>query len=86
MVPFLEFSGSRWVAGALATPVVWYSGFGFHRAAWMNLRHGSTTMDTLVSMGTLSAWLWSIVVLFSGSDGHVYFRDRSRNHRADPSR
>ncbi len=73
MVPFLEFSGSRWVAGALATPVVFYSGFGFHRAAWMNLRHGSTTMDTLVSMGTLSAWLWSIVVLFSGSDGHVYF-------------
>ncbi len=73
MVPFLDFSGSRWVAGALASPVVFYSGFGFHRAAWMNLRHGSTTMDTLVSMGTLSAWTWSMVVLLSGSDGHVYF-------------
>ncbi len=73
MVPFLEFTGGRWVAGILATPVVWYSGSGFHRAAWMNLRHGSTTMDTLVSMGTLSAWFWSMTVLLSGSDGHVYF-------------
>jgi len=73
MVPWFDFAGSRWVVGLLATPVVFYSGFGFHRAAWMNIRHGSTTMDTLVSMGTLSAWTWSTVVLLSGSDGHVYF-------------
>ncbi len=77
MVPLLEFSGSRWVAAVLATPVVWYSGLGFHRAAWMNLRHGSTTMDTLISMGTLSAWLWSMTVLLSGGDGHIYFETAS---------
>ncbi|MFQ5556220.1 MAG: heavy metal translocating P-type ATPase, partial [Acidimicrobiales bacterium] len=73
IVPFLEFSGARWVVGVLATPIVWYSGFGFHRAAWMNVRHGSTTMDTLVSMGTVSAWTWSTVVLLSGSGGDLYF-------------
>jgi len=74
LVPFLEFSGSRWVVGALATPVVFYSGYGFHRAAWMNIRHGSTTMDTLISMGTLAAWTWSAAVLILSIDGgSVYF-------------
>jgi len=63
MVPPLMFDGWEWLAAALATPVVFWSGWGFHRAAWMNLRHGATTMDTLVSMGTLSAWTWSMVVL-----------------------
>jgi len=66
MVMALQFDGWEWVAFALATPVVFWSGWGFHRAAWMNLRHGSTTMDTLVSMGTLSAWTWSTVVLVAG--------------------
>jgi Cu+-exporting ATPase len=63
MVPALQFDGWEWVVAALATPIVFWCGWGFHRAAWMNLRHGATTMDTLVSMGTLSAWAWSTVVL-----------------------
>ncbi|HSP29310.1 MAG TPA: cation transporter, partial [Ilumatobacteraceae bacterium] len=61
MIPPLMFDGWEWVAAALATPVVFWSGWSFHRATWMNLRHGATTMDTLVSMGTLSAWTWSTV-------------------------
>ena len=65
MIPPLMFDGWEWVAAALATPVVFWSGWSFHRAAWMNLRHGATTMDTLVSMGTLSAWTWSTVVLLA---------------------
>jgi Cu+-exporting ATPase len=65
MVPALQFDKWEWVVGALATPIVFWCGWGFHRAAWMNLRHGSTTMDTLVSMGTLSAWTWSTVVLLA---------------------
>ena len=82
MVPPLHFDGWQWVVAAFATPVIFWSGWGFHRAAWMNLRHGSTTMDTLVSMGTLSAWLWSTVVLLSNvgeldqmteNGHHVYY-------------
>ena len=63
MAPPIQFDGWEWVVAVLATPIVFWCGWGFHRAAWMNLRHGSTTMDTLVSMGTLSAWIWSTVVL-----------------------
>ncbi len=63
MVPPLMFDGWQWLAFALTTPVVFYSGWGFHRAALVNLRHGTATMDTLVSMGTLAAWLWSTVAL-----------------------
>ena len=59
----LQFDGWEWVVGALATPVVFWSGWPFHRAALLNLRHGSTTMDTLVSMGSTASWLWSAVVL-----------------------
>ena len=72
MVPALMFDGWEWVAAALATPVVFWCGWGFHRAAWMNLRHATTTMDTLVSMGTLAAWTWSTVVLLGsiGDDSH----------------
>lgn len=74
MIPAFRFGGWEWVVGALATPVVFYSGWPFHRAAGMNLRHGSTTMDTLVSMGSLAAWLWSAVVLLGNVDGgHIYF-------------
>lgn len=69
MVPALMFDGWEWVAAALATPVVLWSGWPFHRAAWMNIRHGSTTMDTLVSMGSLSALIWSFVVLLFGIGG-----------------
>jgi Cu+-exporting ATPase len=63
MVPPLMFDGWEWLAAVLATPIVFWCGAGFHRATLMNLRHGTTTMDTLVSMGTLSAWTWSTVVL-----------------------
>ena len=74
MIPALRFSGWEWALAVLATPVILWSGWPFHRAAWMNLRHGSTTMDTLVSMGSLSALIWSAVVLVGGiGDGEVYF-------------
>jgi len=74
MIPDLRFGGWEWVVGAMAIPVIIWSGWPFHRAAWMNIRHGSTTMDTLVSMGSISALIWSMVVLVSGAgDGHIYF-------------
>ncbi len=74
MVRPLHFDGWEWVVAALATPVVFWSGWVFHRNAALNLRHRATTMDTLVSMGTLSAWLWSTVVLVGGvDDGHIYY-------------
>jgi Cu+-exporting ATPase len=63
MVPALMFDGWQWVAGALATPIVFWSGWPYHRATWMNLRHGALTMDTLVTVGTVAAWLWSVVAL-----------------------
>ena len=74
MVPALKFDGWEWVVAALSTPVVFWSGWLFHRAAAMNIRHGSTTMDTLVSMGSLASWFWSAVVLLADvEDGHIYF-------------
>ena len=63
MVPVLMVDGWQWLAFALSTPVVLYAGAGFHRAALVNLRHRTATMDTLVSMGTLAAWTWSAVAL-----------------------
>ena len=72
MVPALDFPGVQWVIGLLATPVVWGIGWPFHRVAIHNLRHRATTMDTLVSMGTVAAWAWSVVALALGS-GHIYF-------------
>jgi len=72
MIPALQFSGWAWVAAALATPVVFYSGWPFHRSAFMSARHGATTMDTLVTVGSLAAWTWSAVALVRGT-GHVYF-------------
>jgi len=73
MVPPLQFSGWEWVALALATPVVFWSGIGFHRAALRVARHASASMDTLISMGTLAAWLWSTVVLVLALDEDTYF-------------
>ncbi|HXR11147.1 MAG TPA: heavy metal translocating P-type ATPase [Gaiellaceae bacterium] len=69
----LRFSGWEWVALALATPVVFWSGLEFHRAALLNARHGAATMDTLVSLGTLAAWTWSAVVLTAGIATGTYF-------------
>src|SRR5205823_3086127 len=73
MVPPLQLSHWEWVALGLATPVVFWCGIGFHRAAINAARHGSATMDTLISMGTLAAWLWSTVVLLGGLDADTYF-------------
>ena len=74
MVPPLRFDGWRWAALVASAVVVFGSGGGFHRAALRNLRHRAATMDTLVSMGTAAAWLWSTVVLVAGvDDGHIYF-------------
>ena len=85
MIPALHFAGWEWVALALATPVVFWCGAGFHRAALSSLRHRAATMDTLVSLGTLAAWVWSVVVLVAvDSSGHV-LRGRRRRHDADPA-
>jgi P-type Cu+ transporter len=73
MVPPLRFPGWEWVALVLSTPVVFYSGIGFHRAALKNARHFAASMDTLISLGTLSAWLWSTVVVLGSLDTDTYF-------------
>jgi Cu+-exporting ATPase len=72
MVPAWQFSAWEWVSLALSTPVVAWGAWPFHRAAWTNLRHGATTMDTLVSMGVLAAFGWSAYVVLAGVAGHVY--------------
>jgi len=64
MVPALQFDFWQWLALQLATPVVLWGGWPFHRAAWLNLRHATATMDTLISVGTLAAWGFSLVALF----------------------
>jgi Cu+-exporting ATPase len=73
MAPPLQFDGWEWLALALATPVVWWAGWPFHRAAALNARHGAATMDTLISIGTLAAWTWSVVGLVALDDAHTYF-------------
>lgn len=74
MLMALQFDGWEWVVAGLSIPVILWSGLPFHRATVLNLRHRATTMDTLVSMGSLSALGWSLVVLIAGvGDGHVYF-------------
>jgi Cu+-exporting ATPase len=73
MIGPLQFSGWEWLAFALATPVVLWSGWPFHRTAALNARHLAATMDTLISIGTLAAWSWSAVVVVGGLDEHSYF-------------
>ncbi len=80
MVMPLQFPGWQWVVLAMTTPIVFWGGYPFHKAALNSARHRSSTMDTLVSLGTLSAYLWSLVVLVTGAGrghgdalGHVYF-------------
>ncbi len=72
MIPAWQFAGWEWVVALLATPVVFYSGWPFHRSTVMSARHRATTMDTLVTVGSLAAWTWSTVALLRGT-GHVYF-------------
>ena len=69
MVPAFQFDNWQWLALNLATPVVLWGAWPFHQAAWVNLKHGTATMDTLVSVGVLSAWLWSVYALFIGDAG-----------------
>ncbi|WP_413320315.1 heavy metal translocating P-type ATPase [Agrococcus sp. 1P02AA] len=69
MIPALQFVYWQWLSLALAAPVVIWAAWPFHRAAWMNVRHGAATMDTLVSVGTGAAFLWSIYALFLGTAG-----------------
>ncbi|KAA5826125.1 heavy metal translocating P-type ATPase [Saccharopolyspora hirsuta] len=69
MVPALQFAYWQWLSLVLASPVVLWGALPFHRAAWANLRHGAATMDTLVSMGTLAAFLWSLYALLFGTAG-----------------
>jgi Cu+-exporting ATPase len=69
MVPAWQFDGWQWLALALASPVVVWGAYPFHRAAWVNVRHGAVTMDTLVSVGVGAAWLWSLWALIVGDAG-----------------
>ncbi|WP_330233882.1 heavy metal translocating P-type ATPase [Nocardia sp. NBC_00508] len=69
MIPALQFTHWQWLSLTLAAPVVVWGALPFHRAAWTNLRHGTATMDTLVSMGTLAALGWSLYALFWGTAG-----------------
>jgi P-type Cu+ transporter len=69
MVSALQFDNWQWLSLQLATPVVIWGAWPFHRAAWQNARHGAATMDTLISVGVLAAWLWSLYALFLGGAG-----------------
>jgi P-type Cu+ transporter len=74
MVPALQFDSWQWLSLALAGPVVLWGGWPFHRAAWLNLRHASASMDTLISLGTLAAFAWSLWALFIGESGDPAMR------------
>ncbi|MDQ4052215.1 MAG: heavy metal translocating P-type ATPase [Actinomycetota bacterium] len=69
MVPAFQVTNWQWLSLTLAAPVVVWGAWPFHRAAWTNLRHGTSTMDTLISLGTLAALGWSVYALFWGTAG-----------------
>ncbi|MFD4458245.1 heavy metal translocating P-type ATPase [Nocardia sp. NPDC058480] len=69
MIPALQFTNWQWLSLTLAAPVVIWGALPFHKAAWTNLKHGTATMDTLVSIGTLAAFGWSLFALFWGTAG-----------------
>jgi P-type Cu+ transporter len=69
MIPALQVANWQWWSLVLATPVVFWGAYPFHRATWMNLRHGKATMDTLISIGTLSAYFWSLYELLANQAG-----------------
>ena len=73
MVPPFGFDGWEWVALALTTPIWAWAGWPFHRAALANARHGAASMDTLISLGTTAAYVWSVVALLALEDAEVYF-------------
>jgi Cu+-exporting ATPase len=74
MIPALQFRNWQWLSLVLATPVVVWGGWPFHRAAYTNLRHRAATMDTLISLGTLAAFAWSLYALFFGDAGRSGMR------------
>ncbi len=74
MIPALQFDAWQWLSLTLAAPVVVWGAWPFHRAAWANLRHGAATMDTLISVGTLAAFGWSLYALFLGDAGDPALR------------
>jgi P-type Cu+ transporter len=74
MVPAWQFDAWQWLSLTLAAPVVVWGAAPFHRAAWVNLRHGTATMDTLISVGTLAAFSWSLYALFLGDAGEIGLR------------
>src|SRR6478735_3529249 len=69
MVPVLQFNNWQWLAFTLASPVVVWGAWPFHKAAWTNLRHGAATMDTLISVGVIAAYAWSVWALFFTHSG-----------------
>ena len=69
MINTLQFTNWQWLTFTMAAPVVLWAAYPFHRAAWKNLRHGAATMDTLISVGTLAAFSWSVYALFWGEAG-----------------
>jgi P-type Cu+ transporter len=87
MIPPLQFRYWQWVALALATPVVLWGAWPFHRTAWTNLRHGAATMDTLISLGAIASYGWSVFALIFGSAGtpgmHMEFRLLAPHGSAD---
>ena len=78
MIPALQFDNWQWLALTLAAPVVVWGGLPFHQAAFTNARHGAATMDTLVSVGTLAAFGWSLWALFFGDAGMAGMHDEFR--------
>ncbi|MEU0965445.1 heavy metal translocating P-type ATPase [Streptomyces sp. NPDC005917] len=78
MIPAWQFDNWQWLSLTLAAPVVVWGGLPFHRAAWANARHGAATMDTLVSVGTLAAFGWSLWALFFGDAGMAGMHDEFR--------
>ncbi len=88
MVPALQFTYWQWLSLTLAAPVLVWGGWPFHRATWANLKHGAATMDTLISMGTIAAFAWSVYALFLGTAGepgmsHPFSLTLSRSSGAD---
>ena len=74
MIPALQFEYWQWISLVLATPVVTWGAWPFHRAAWVNLRHGAVTMDTLISLGVIAAYAWSVYALIFGGAGMIGMR------------
>ncbi|HYD09988.1 MAG TPA: copper-translocating P-type ATPase, partial [Acidimicrobiales bacterium] len=74
MIPRLQFDSWQWLCFTLAAPVVTWGGWPFHKAAWANVRHAAATMDTLISLGTIAAFAWSVWALFLGDAGDPAMR------------